>query len=113
MSGHILVDFDGTLAYHVESGYGLSPDPMPIPKMLEKVMKTLGKGIEVRIFTARASVPELIPEVEAWCLKHIGQKLRVTNQKDFGTIEIWDDRAREVLFNEGVFKGEEKDFDRF
>ena len=103
MSSHILVDFDGTIAKHLEHGhYGLDPDPLPIPEMVSRIKGWLSRDIEVRIFTARASVPELIPDVEAWTVKHFGQKLRVTNQKDFGTIEIWDDRAVRVQFNKGI-----------
>jgi hypothetical protein len=70
--------------------------------MVQRIRKWIEQGVEVRIFTARASVPELIPEVEDWCLKHIGYRLIVTNRKDFGTIEIWDDRAVRVKPNLGV-----------
>jgi hypothetical protein len=105
VSGHILVDFDGTLAIH-GNHFGLERDPEPVPLMVERIKIWLMQGIEVRIFTARASSPKLIPDVEAWTLKHFGQKLMVTNQKDFGTIEIWDDRAVRVKFNEGKVDNE-------
>lgn len=100
MSGHILVDFDCTLAEY-RGGPNLDEDPPPVPKMAARIRRWLSLGIEVRIFTARASIPELIPAVEAWCEKHIGTKLKVTNQKDFGTIEIWDDRGVRVKENTG------------
>lgn len=63
------------------------------------------RRIEVRIFTARASLPEAIPYIEEWCEKFIGQKLKVTNVKDFECLEIWDDRAVGVLLNYGQPKG--------
>ena len=99
--GWIGVDLDGTLA---EYGGWQGPDHIgePIERMLRRVKFWLFQGQEVRIFTARASVPEQIPPVEAWCEKHLGQKLQVTNQKDFGMIELWDDRAVQVEFNTGI-----------
>lgn len=101
MSGWIGVDLDGTLAYYVE---WLGPEHIgePIPLMLERVKKWLVEGREVRIFTARASIPEQIPTVEAWCLKHVGVKLQVTNCKDFQMFELWDDRCVQVQPNTGM-----------
>lgn len=98
MSGWIGVDLDSTLAYHA-GGLGIGT---PIPKMMARVKKWLNEGKTVKIMTARASVPELIPDVQAWCLLHVGQVLEVTNQKDFGMIELWDDRAVQVEPNTGV-----------
>ena len=98
MSGWIGVDLDSTLAYHA-GGLGIG---VPIPKMMARVKKWLNEGKTVKIMTARASVPELIPDVQAWCLLHVGQVLEVTNQKDFGMIELWDDRAVQVEPNTGV-----------
>ena len=37
-----------------------------------------------------------------WCEDHIGQKLPVTNLKDYGLIELWDDRAVRVVKNRGI-----------
>ena len=31
--------------------------------------------------------------IKRWCKQHIGRELEVTNVKDFGMIELWDDRA--------------------
>lgn len=98
--GYILVDLDGTLA---EYGGWQGPDSIgkPIPLMLGRVKDWLKNGIDVRIFTARASVPEQIPPVQAWCLRHIGGIIPVTNVKDFGMSELWDDRAIQVIPNTG------------
>lgn len=100
MSGWIAVDLDETLAEYSHK-QSMSEIGKPIPKMVARIKNWLTQGIEVRIFTARASIPELIPPIEAWCLLHIGVKLKVTNQKDFGTLEIWDDRAVRVRPNTG------------
>ena len=101
MSGWVGVDLDGTLAEYNgwKDAHSIGE---PIPEMLNRVTAWLANGIEVRIFTARASVPEQIPPIQEWCLKHIGIVLTVTNVKDFGMIELWDDRAVRVVSNKGV-----------
>lgn len=98
--GWIGVDLDGTLA---EYGGWQGPDSIgkPIPLMLGRVKKWLERGEEVRIFTARASLPAQIEPVERWCRKHIGVVLPVTCMKDSGMIELWDDRAIQVIPNTG------------
>lgn len=100
MSGWIGVDLDGTLAHY--AGW-VGPDHIgrPIKPMLARVTAWLARGQEVRIFTARASVPEQVPPIEAWCLEHIGIVLPVTNVKDFAMIELWDDRCVRVVPNTG------------
>lgn len=100
MSGWIGVDLDGTLA---EYGGWKGPDHIgePIGPMLDRVKAWLTAGVEVRIFTARACVPDHVAPVERWCLKHIGRMLKVTNVKDFGMVQLWDDRAVQVIFNTG------------
>ncbi len=101
MSGWIGVDFDGTLAQY-ESGWakkGLMG--LPIPLMLARVKKWLAEGREVKILTARACHPEMVKDVEDWCEHYLGVILPVTNAKDFGMIELWDDRAIQVEFNTG------------
>lgn len=101
------VDFDGTLCSDLNYAGPLSVGE-PIPKMVERVKAWLAKGHEVRIFTARVSktkgdrdVEEVRKVIEDWCEKHIGQRLQVTNEKDFSLIELWDDRAVGVIPNTG------------
>lgn len=69
--------------------------------MALRVKKWLDEGRDVRIFTARASVPEQVPYVHAWCKKHFGRELPVTNVKDFAMEFLWDDRAIQVIMNTG------------
>ena len=99
MSGWIGVDLDGTLA-HYEGWNGGEIGP-PIGAMLFRVKKWIADGREVRIFTARASAPEMVPAVQAWCAEHVGVVLPVTNVKDFAMVELWDDRAIRVPANTG------------
>ena len=103
--GTILVDLDGTLAKYDESS-GTSVIGEPIKPMLERVRKWLKEGYEVKLFTARASVPEMIPALREW-LDRLGlQEVGITNSKDFSTIAIFDDRAEKVVFNTGLLASE-------
>lgn len=106
MSGWIGVDLDGTLA-HYDGWKGVEHIGAPIERMLQRVMGWINEDREVRIFTARVSVDQgaelemAHSAIERWCLKYIGQVLPVTCSKDFGMIELWDDRCVQVEFNTG------------
>lgn len=104
------VDFDKTLAvYNKWEGVGVLGEPI-IP-MVNRVKNWLAEGKKVKIFTARVSHDgtahrcgeALVSRIaiEDWCEKHIGQKLEVTCYKDFGMVELWDDRAVQVIPNTG------------
>ena len=102
MSGWIGVDLDGTLAEY--GGWqGADHIGKPIPKMVERVKAWLTKGVEVRIFTARVAVPApgIVRVIEDWCVEHIGVALAVTATKDYGMVELWDDRCVQVVPNTG------------
>lgn len=100
MAGWIGVDLDGTLA-HFDRWRGPRHIGLPIPAMAKRVHDWHARGVEVRIFTARASRPELIPDVQKWLDRHGFPPFAITNQKDFGMVELWDDRAIQVLYNTG------------
>lgn len=114
-TGWIGVDLDGTLAEY----FGLNPIEHignPVPLMVERVRKWLSEGRDVRIFTARVAGGESTIDLDTgksfsadharniiqdWTEKHFGVRLPVTNQKDYGMIELWDDRAVQVILNTG------------
>lgn len=125
MSGHgwIGVDLDGTLA-HYEGWVGVDHIGEPVPAMVERVKAWLSEGQDVRIFTARVwpigyvdvngaffcaevEVPSTklaaraVEVIRPWCLEHLGQCLPITCQKDYGMIELWDDRCVQVEKNTG------------
>jgi hypothetical protein len=100
MAGWVGVDLDGTLAFY-DRWRGGEHIGAPVPAMLERVKGWVMAGEEVKIFTARASVPEYIPYVEAWLEKHGLEGLEITNQKDFQMLELWDDRCVQVKTNTG------------
>ncbi len=100
MNGWIGVDLDGTLAIY-DGWRGPGHIGEPIPLMLDRVREWLAAGQEVRIVTARASIKEQIPPIERWLEEHGIGGLKVTNEKDFGMHELWDDRAVQVIPNTG------------
>lgn len=122
MSGWIGVDLDGTLAFYPHDAYPFPAIGPPIGAMVERVKAWLTEGQDVRILTARVHVSDDDPWIasaasfghdkaswlaeqtaliEAWCLEHLGQKLPITCAKDFGMIQLWDDRCVQMLPNTG------------
>lgn len=109
--GWIGVDLDGTLA-HYEGWVGPGHIGAPVPAMVERVKRWLSEGLEVRIFTARishdgterrqAEAAEARKAIALWTQEHIGQILLVTNVKDYAMLELWDDRAVQVMPNTGL-----------
>lgn len=98
--GWIGVDLDGTLAEYT-AWKGIAHIGKPIPLMVKRVLAWRNSGYTVKIMTARASVPEGKAPIEAWLKKHGLPQLEITNQKDFQMIELWDDRAIQVIANRG------------
>ncbi len=106
MSGWIGVDLDGTLAIYDEwrGPYHLGA---PVPRMVQRVRAWLAEGKDVRIFTARLTpgpdrdVEALVAIIQDWCTQHLGRELPITNVKDYGMVELWDDRVVQVTPNTG------------
>jgi len=98
--GWIGVDLDGTLA-HDTGWHGPDQIGPPIPEMMERVRNWLRDRRRVKIFTARATIPQQIPPIREWLRQQGLPELEVTNVKDFDMIECWDDRAVEVITNTG------------
>ncbi|WP_313475504.1 hypothetical protein [Stutzerimonas kunmingensis] len=99
MAKWIGVDLDGTLAtYHGGMGKSIGE---PIAPMLELVRSLTSAGVEVRIFTARASDPNQHPAINSWLRRHGLGHCAITNVKDFDCHLILDDRAARVEWNRG------------
>ena len=94
------VDLDGTLAKH-DLWVSKHHIGKPIPQMLNRVKMWVDRGIRVKIVTARACEADGIPPVKSWLKKQGLPDLEVTNEKDFAMIELWDDRAIQVIPNTG------------
>jgi hypothetical protein len=114
--GWIGVDLDGTLA-HYDFWRGEDHIGEPIPAMLARVKQWLSEGRDVRLVTARCYSPQMVDNgfhiasmfriqalntIREWCIKHVGQELPIQCWKDFGMVELWDDRAVQVIPNRGI-----------
>ncbi len=103
-SGWIGVDLDGTLAKY--NGWNNGEIGEPVPLMVKRVKSWITEGVIVKIFTARVSIEEdrdlVVEKIQDWTQKHIGERLEVTNQKDYSMVELWDDRAIQVIPNKGI-----------
>lgn len=113
MSGWIGVDLDGTLAEY-DGWKGEEHIGEPVPAMAFRVRNWLADGRDVRIFTARVfdgytivgnkarkSADEIRVHIQDWTEKHFGVRLPVVCTKDYGMVELWDDRAVQVEPNTG------------
>jgi len=123
VKGWIGVDLDGTMfTYHKWVGWNVFGEP--IEPMLARIRQWLAEGKEVRVVTARVSVDlaatqrcyvtgqsftghQMVAAIRDLCVKHVGQALPVTCVKDVGMIELWDDRAVQVVPNTGRTVAEE------
>lgn len=105
------VDLDGTVAKY-DKWRGPCHIGEPILPMVKRIQTWLNDGRRVKIFTARVTeslnsdgsvndIEQVKFHIEEWCKTHIGQTLEITNVKDFGMVELWDDRAVRVLVNQG------------
>lgn len=109
--GWIGVDLDGTLAYY-EGWKHYTEIGAPIKPMVDRIVSWVNNKQEVKIFTARADEYQNIPVIKQWLKDNLyqlfpdwfwenGMELDVTNVKDMHCIEIWDDRAIQVILNTG------------
>lgn len=106
------VDLDGTLAELQRVEHWDGSIGRPVVAMVERVKRWLRAGQDVRIVTARVSVVDGITDgprdvdvqralIADWCLAHLGQVLPITATKDYHMVELWDDRAVQVITNTG------------
>lgn len=107
------VDFDGVLA-RLDDWKGPKFLGEPVPEMIRKIKEFLSKGDKVVIFTARLTRDKVYNQIspkqakkliQAYCLKHIGVKLPVTNKK--GIFDVaYDDKFRRIVQNTGLTEAE-------
>lgn len=111
----IFVDIDCTLAHY--NGFK-GPDVIgePVEEMVEKVKERMATGDQVVIFSARVApggdyqgmldATLAVVALDAWCKKVFGKSMPITATKQHYADEIWDDRARQVVPNTGMFEDE-------
>jgi hypothetical protein len=103
------VDLDGTLATY-DGFKGDTAIGDPIMPMVTRVRCLLAAGVDVRLFTARASnaSEEALQAMRDWCREHLGREIPITCEKTQGMIMFFDDRARRVQRNTGLLLDREE-----
>ncbi len=100
------VDLDGTLAQYTDTG-NLLEIGLPVPLMLQRVQSWIRDGKEVRVITARVNSEDnphssrQRAEIEKWLKKYVGKTLPITCKKSHNMMQLWDDRAVQVIPNTG------------
>jgi hypothetical protein len=109
----IACDLDGTLALY-DQFKGPAIIDGPVPEMVQKVKAALAAGDEVWIFTARVNPKDesqqsyldamaAMDAISLFCYQQIGVNLPVTHEKLTRFTDFWDDRAKQVYPNTGLF----------
>lgn len=129
--GWIGVDLDGT-TFTFDSWVGWNVFGEPIQPMIERILFWRANGVEVRIVTARVGLPTstellsgrpvhsnvmrhkckisgdrysdqmMVKAIQDHCELHGLPRLWVQPHKDYNMIELWDDRAIQVVANTGL-----------
>lgn len=123
MAGKWLVDFDGTLVRY-DKWVSCEHIGEPIQPMIDRVKMWLKQGRDVQIFTARAypigidmvltgmskqaydtriiEASRAVKAIQDWSVQKFGRALPVVCWKDYHAVEVWDDRAVQLIPNEGL-----------
>jgi hypothetical protein len=109
-------DFDKTISVYQEGDiekHGADYIGPPIPEIIEEIKERLSEGAEVFIFTARVNPRDCSFEasldatkahiaIAHFCLNEIGTLLPITSVKNCRWTRIIDDRADQVVPNQGI-----------
>ena len=102
----IAVDLDGTLAQY-DGWKGIGHIGCVIPEVANAMERAQAEGAEVHLFTARVSDPEDAAEahqvISKWAEANNFNFASITAVKHKFFTEFWDDRAIQVIKNEGIF----------
>lgn len=111
VEGWVGFDFDGTVATAVVDRTDPYMLGKPVSQTVGRIKTLIKLGYEVRLLTVRMNevshlgiirdLDKMERLLTEWCIKHIGQPLKCTNQKDENMIVLWDDRAVQVIKNTG------------
>lgn len=100
-------DIDGTMAENYNHGWAIEKPVKPIVKLMKELHR---RGYDVRILSGRTGdyrsddeIPEATKRfIWAWCDEHLGFRPTLTGRKDSMMEVLFDDRAKQVVCNEGV-----------
>lgn len=129
------VDMDGTFARYDETWLPWNKFGPPIPPMIDRMKGWLSGGRKLRIVTARVypyvhdqaqlgvmnitkkclvtgqsfTIADMLDAIGDYTEKHVGARLGATCAKDYQMLQLWDDRAVQVVPNTGRTLAEEHD----
>ena len=100
-------DVDGTISDNSLHGWEIGA---PIPPMVRLMKELHANGYDVRILSGRlgdyecdAAISDYTKEhIWAWCDRHLGFRPELTGRKDSMMETLYDDRACQVVCNQGV-----------
>lgn len=104
---YVAFDLDGTTAQY-DGWKGIHHIGDPIPEVVNMIHQFRAQGVRVKFFTARVACedPEEKAQIEEtirqWSQEHIGEPLEATCIKDRFMVRLYDDRARQIIENEGT-----------
>ena len=102
----IAVDLDGTLAQY-DGWKGIDHIGPVIPEVANAMEQAQAEGAEVHLFTSRVSDPEDAAEahqvISKWAEANHFNFASITAVKHKFFTEFWDDRAIQVIKNQGLF----------
>lgn len=76
--------------------------PEPSTRLFNVDGGSLPDGSEWKAWRARKEEADAAEvAIQGWCIRVFGHTLPVTCTKDYGMIELWDDRAVRVVINNG------------
>lgn len=101
------IDLDGTLSKNPGDDFKELEIGEPIPAMVDFVKDLIQKGVKVKIFTARMNSTNVnsaavARSIRKWTKKHLGVPLEATAEKDYLMVGYFDDRAHQVLMDQGT-----------
>lgn len=130
------VDMDGTLARYDDKALPWNVFGPPIPKMVERMRRWIWEDKRVVIVTARVfpyihdfpsnvandalyieqrclvtgdrfTIGDMLQVIRDYTKEHVGVPLEATCAKDYRMLQLWDDRAIQVIPNTGVVVSDE------
>jgi len=103
------VDYDGTMVTHPSFVDPNDHGGKVVPKMRDRVVRWCMQGRRVKIMTARAANTNPNREQDIAPIRQhlkdnypeVCHNLEITAEKDYGMIELWDDRAIGIIRDTG------------
>jgi len=101
---YVAFDLDGTLAefdfekWSKDTGY----IGKPIQRVMDMIKGYIAKGVDVKIFTARAEFEADRANIAKWLVDNGLPELEITNVKTYAMVKLYDDNCVQIFSNQGI-----------